>query len=133
MADQKTSNNLLGRQNIEISPQVQETLNKPLDLPEGLEQKDREFLNTLMEKIQKGEIKLYQPSSLVNHAVYDKLPELSQAKAEVDSFNLLSTIRDINRLWQSGERETYQISNLVHKIRTTKERLEEEGGDIFII
>jgi hypothetical protein len=46
---------------------------------------------------------------------------------------MLSTIREMPKLWTTGHKETYQLSNLVHKIRTTKERLEEIGGDIYII
>lgn len=133
MADQSKTNQLLNHGNIEISAQTQESLNKPTNLPGGLEQKDRELMDLIVEKIKSGEIKLLQPSSLMNHPVYDQLPEEAKAKAEIDAFNLLSTIRNVYRLWQAGEHDTYQISNLVHKIRVTKERLEEIGGDIFIL
>jgi predicted HTH domain antitoxin len=124
---------ILEQQNIEISPKTQEALNKPLNLPEGLDQRDREFLDLVVGLIQKGAIKLFEPASLMNHPVYDRLSEMDQGKAELDAYNMLSTIRDIYRLWQAGEHDTYQISNLVHKIRVTKERLEQIGGDIYIL
>jgi hypothetical protein len=133
MTDEEVKNAILEKATVEISPKTQEILNKPLEHPEGIDEKDLSFLRMLIAKIENGEIKLFQPSSLFNHAVYDKLSEQAKAKAEIDAFNMLATIRDIYRLWQAGERETYQIENLVHRIRLTKERLEEAGGDIFII
>ncbi len=133
MTDDEVKNRILEKASVEISPQTQQVLNKPLEHPEEIDEKDRQFLQTLVDKIEKGEIKLFQPSSLFNRPVYDKMSEQAQGKAEMDAFNLLGTVRDIYRLWQAGERNTYQIENLVHRIRVTKERLEEAGGDIYII
>jgi hypothetical protein len=133
MTDEEAKNKILEHANAEISPQTQEMLNKPLAHPDGIEEKDRDFLAMLADKIQKGEIKLYQPVSLMNHAIYDKLGEEARGKADIDAFNMLATIRDIYRLWQAGERDSYQIENMVHRIRLTKEKLEEAGGDIYII
>lgn len=120
-------------QSVEISPKTQDALNKPLELEGGLEQKDRDFLILIEDKISKGEIQLFKPGTLLNTPVYENLDEPSQARAELDAYNMLSTIREMHKLWTTGQKETYQLSNLVHKIRTTKERLEEIGGDIYII
>jgi hypothetical protein len=133
MTDEEVKNRILEKAAVEISPHTQEVLNKPLAHPDGIDEADRVFLRTLVEKIEKSEIKLFQPGSLLNHPAYDKLDEQAQGKADIDAFNLLSAIRDIYRLWQTGERETYQIENLVHRIRLTKERLEAAGGDIYVI
>ncbi len=127
------SSKLLAYKNEDISAETQAMLNKPIEHPEELDAKDREFLVMLMDKIDKGEIDLYRPSTLLNYAVYDKLDEKSKGKADFDALNLLGTIRDIRRLWNTGERNTYQIENLTHRIRVTKERIEELGGDIYII
>jgi len=133
MTREEAENKILQQAKVEISPKAQEALNKPLGHPGGLSDKDQEFLAMLIDKIEKKVINLYQPSSLLNHAVYDKLDEPAKAKAELDAFNMLGALRDIYRLWQAGHRSTYQLENLVHRIRVTKERLEEAGGDIYII
>ncbi|HRY91035.1 MAG TPA: hypothetical protein P5229_01695 [Candidatus Gracilibacteria bacterium] len=124
---------LLRHDQIQIDPGTQEMLNKPLDIAENIDKVDMDFLQMMINKIEKKELDLYKPETLINHAVYDKLDEMAQGKADYDALNLLSTIREIYRLWQSGERETYQIIYLVHKVRLTKERLEELGGDIYTI
>ena len=87
----------------------------------------------LMAKIDKGEIDLYRPATLINFPVYDKLDEAAKGKADFHAFNLLGTIREIRKLWSTGHRNTYQMENLTHRIRLTKEGLEEHGGDIYII
>lgn len=131
--DQDGKKTVLTNQNVEISPQTQETLNKPLKHAGDIGEKDHEFLALLVEKIEKGEIKLFEPSTLINSAVYNNLDERAKGKVDYDAFNLLATIREIYNLWKQGEHDSYQVENLVHRIRVTKERLEELGGDIYII
>lgn len=133
MSRDEAQNKILEKANVDISPETQQTLNQPLAHPEGIDKEDHDFLLTVVEKIDKGEIKLFTPSTLLNKPVYENLSEQARAKAELDAFSMLSTLREIHKLWQSGQRDTYQIENLVHRIRLTKERLEEIGGDIFII
>jgi len=133
MSQEEAQKKIIALQNTEISAQTQETLNKPLQLENGLEAKDKEFLNMVEDKITKGEIQLFQPSTLLNKPVYENLGEQDQSKADLDAFNILTSIREIHKLWQAGHQETYQLANLVHKIRLTKENLENIGGDIFII
>lgn len=132
MANDDQTNPILQYENAQIAPEMQQQLNQPLKADQ-VDPKDKEFLKMLVEKIEKGEIKLYVPSSLINHAVYDNLDEANQGKADYDAFNLLSSIREIYQLWTAGNKESYQIINQVHKMRLTKERLEELGGDIYII
>ena len=124
---------LLAYQDHEISADLQAMVNKPADHAEALDPKDVEFLKMLMAKIDAGEINLYRPSTLLNFPIYEKLSELAQGKADVEAFNLLGTIREIRTLWNLGHHNTYQIENLTHRIRVTKERLEDAGGDIYII
>lgn len=128
-----TGSKILEYQNRDISTDTQQMLNKPVAHPENLDPKDEEFLKMLMAKVDSGEINLYRPFTLLNMPVYEKLSETDKGKADFDSLNLLGTIREIRKLWSAGERNTYQIENLAHRIRVTKERLEELGGDIYII
>jgi hypothetical protein len=133
LSQEEAENKILSHASVEISPQAQQSLNKPLGHPGGLSEKDTAFMTMLVDMVDKKKIDLYKPGTLLNTAVYDQLNEGAKAKAELDAFNMMATIREINKLWKAGMRNTYQIENLVHKMRLTKERLEEAGGDIFII
>lgn len=117
----------------EIAADTQTMLNTPTEHDEPLDPKDVEFLTMLMGKIDSGEINLYRPATLLNYPVYEKLNEQAQGQADVEAFNMLGAIREIRTLWNLGHRNTYQIENLTHRIRVTKERLEDAGGDIYII
>jgi len=133
MPQDDSKNKILAQVNASISPQTQTELNKPLDYPGELSRKDQDFLNLILDLIEKKKIDLYRPTSLLNHAVYDNLNESSKAKAELDAFNFLATIREIKKLHEANLGKTYQMENLVHRMRVTKERLEKISGDIFII
>ncbi|MFH1283999.1 MAG: hypothetical protein ABIH78_00190 [Candidatus Peregrinibacteria bacterium] len=114
-------------------PETQETLNTPLPNPEGVSDKNREFLKMVMNLINEGKIDLLKPDTLINHAVYDNLPEPERGKADLEAVNLLFAIKEIKYLFESGFSETYQMQNLLERVRNTKERLEDSTGDLFII
>ncbi|MFA6992656.1 MAG: hypothetical protein WC269_05285 [Candidatus Gracilibacteria bacterium] len=116
-----------------LSVDEQKVLNTPLAQSGGMDEKDLAFLNTVMDLISKGTINLYNPSTLINRSVYDGLPTEKRGKIDFEAVNLLSAIREIKNLNDNGFGQTYQMSNLVQRIRVTKERLENEGGDLFII
>ncbi|MBI5754369.1 hypothetical protein HZA40_04470 [Candidatus Peregrinibacteria bacterium] len=111
--------------------QTQRQLNEPLKYSGSSQNKD--FLEMLIKLINEGKIQIYKADSLINHAVYDKLEQKAQGQADYEAMNLLHVIREIKGLYEAGYKDTYQIDNLVEKLRVTKERLEAQGGDIFII
>lgn len=114
-----------------VNPQIQQELNTPLK--SGGSSQNREFLEMLIKLIEEGKINLYNPDSLINHAIYEKLDQQAQGKADYEAMNLLASIREIRGLHDAGYSDTYQMDNLVERLRVTKERLENIGGDIFII
>lgn len=116
-----------------VDDKTQKELNAPLSDPTGVDPADQEFLEMVVKMIDEGVIDLYKPDSLINHEFYDTLSEDRQGKADLEAVNLLSALRDIKGLYDGGFKDTFQIQNLVHRVRNTKERLEEEGGDMFII
>lgn len=117
----------------QIDPKTQKKLNEPLAKPSGFSQEDLSFLDLVMSKTEKGEINLMQPNSLINHAVYDNLSHEQQGKVDFDAFNIATTLRNIRDLWNVYKQPTFQIENMVHQIRITKERLEEISGDVYVI
>lgn len=120
-------------QNEEIDQEELKKLNAPLLDPNWKNQADEDFLNLLIKHIQEGKINLYRPSTLINFEVYDKLPTEAQGKTDLEAMNLLSAIREMKGLFDNGFLHSFQMENLVQRIRGTKERLEKEAGNIFII
>lgn len=117
----------------QIDPQTQKRLNEPLVNPQGISAEDQAFLSMLVDKVEQGKINLLQPSTLLNHVIYDQLTPEKQGKVDFDAVNLLTTIRNIYGLWKTHQTPTFQIENMVHQVRITKERLEEISGDVYII
>lgn len=116
-----------------MDPAVQAELNKPLIDPNGVSKEDKAFLEMVIKLINEGKINLYNPETLVNKRIYTTLKPEIQAKVDLEAFNLLTALRDIKGLYDTGNSETYQMQNLVQRVRLSKERLENEGGDFFII
>jgi len=116
--------------------EVQYILNKPIKIQPKLykaDPKDKSFLKDIIAKVDSGQIQLFTPSTLLNNEVYNQLPAEMKAKAYYDILTLLSKIRQVKKLWDAGEKDSYQILNLVHSLRLTKESLESAEGDVFII
>ena len=106
-------------------------LNQPL-AGGSMSQEDQDFLNLILAKIEDKSINLYSPSSLLNNAVYEALPEMEQGKADQNAVILLTRVREIYNLTQISKEPSYQLVNMVDSLRLIKNRLEEHG-DLFII
>ena len=117
----------------QIDPQIQKRLNEPLVKSAGISQEDQAFLNAVLDKVDRGQINLLMPSTLINKTVYDQLPPEKQGKVDFDALNLLTTLRNIYDLWKIGKQPTFQIENMIRQVRLTKERLEEISGDVYVI
>ena len=120
-------------QEAKISDNTQARINAPLKDPTGINPEDKTFLEMIMNKIEKGEIDLFKPASLLNHEVYDKLAQAEQGKVDYEAMTVLPTLRQIKDLWDLGHKDSFQIQNLAHQLRISKERFEEINGDVFII
>jgi len=118
---------------IQIDEEVQKNLNQPLKDPKKMDKVDSDFLELIIKLIQDGKIDLYKPSTLINDIVYDNLTSELKGKADFAAMNLISSIRELKGLYDNGYKDTFQTKNLVHRLRLHKERLEEAGGDLFII
>lgn len=116
-----------------IDEKTQKELNIPLKDQKGIDPTEKAFLENLVKLINEEKIDLFRADTLINHEVYDKLPEDKQGKVDLESLNLLAAIREIKGLYDAGFIDTYQMENLVERLRSTKERLESCGGDLFII
>lgn len=116
-----------------MDPEEQKQLNKPLAKSDGIGEENEKFLAQVMELVDGGKINLYGPSSIINTELYDKLNEDRQGQVDLEAINLLSGIREMADLYHNGYKDSFQMENLVERIRLTKERLEFHGGDLYII
>lgn len=116
-----------------ISEEVQKELNKPLANSSGMTLSDQQFLDRIIKLVNEGKINLFSVDSVINHGLYDSLEPKIQAKVEIQALNVLSSIREIKGLYDAGYVNSYQIQNLVAKLKLYVSNIEETGGDVFII
>ena len=118
--------------NQKISDESQKMVNTPLAGGQ-ISQEDQEFLNLIVKLVDEGKIDLHKPETLINQPVYEGLTPEAKGKADLNAMNMLGKVRDIVDLEKQGTEAGYQKSYLISSLRQNKERLESEGGDIFII
>jgi hypothetical protein len=116
-----------------ISEDVQKELNKPLANPQGMSIEDQKILDLVIKYVNEGRINLYEVDSVINHDIFDKLDLKLQSKVEIEALTVLSLLREIKGLYDAGFVNTYQLQNLVQRLRLYVEDIEETGGDVFII
>ena len=119
--------------NKSIDINVQHMINKPQADPTGVEDEDAKFMELVVKYINEGKIEIHTPSTLMNMAIYENASEKVQGKADFNAISLLNDLRQMKNLYDSGDHTSFQIQNLVQRVRLTKERLEDECGDIYII
>ena len=116
-----------------VDDKTQQELNAPLKDATGFNKGHEEFLKMLIGKLESGELNPHSPSTLYNRAIYDKLTEEDQEKADLTAINLTSLIRQIEILWKIDQTATFQIQNLVETVFQMKSKFEEKYGDVYII
>ena len=113
-------------------PATQEMLNTPAPDPTGASVKDKEFLNTVIQLLEAGKIDLYKADSIINGEIYAKMSEKQQGEIDLEALNILAALREIHGLWKLNQVDTFQMQSVVNRIRLTKERVEQNEGDVFI-
>ncbi len=116
-----------------IDPKTQAALNEPLGDKTGFNTGHEDFIKMLKAKLESGELDPHNTETLYNHAIYDKLSEEEQEKSSLTAVNLMSTIRQLETLWNLGHKATFQIQNLVETVFQMKSKFEEKNGDVYII
>jgi len=116
-----------------IDEKTQKKLNEPLKDPTGTTSAQESFLEKLMRLIKEGVVDPMKPSTIINTAVYDTLPEETKGKIDLEAINMASAIREIRDLFESGNNESFQLQNRIESLREIQARHEEDGKDLFII
>ena len=117
----------------QIDDKTQQKLNQPLKDESGFNEGHEAFLKALIKKLEDGVIDSHKPVTLYNRAIYDKLNEEDQEKADLTAINLMSLIRQIEALWKMDQSASFQIQNLVESIFQMKSKFEKQHGDVYII
>lgn len=116
-----------------VDGKTQQQLNKPLNDATGFNEGHEDFLKMLIGKIESGEINPHKIETLQNPNVFNKLSEEDQELTDLTGHNILSIIRQIEKLWELEKKPTFQIQNLVETVFQMKSKFEEKYGDVYII
>lgn len=116
-----------------VDEKTQEMINTPQTDPTGIDDTDAEYIEKVIKMVEAKKIDPHVPSTLLNLPVYEKLGDEAKSAVDINGFNLLAEIRQIKVLWDSGDKDSFQIQNLVHRMRMTKQRVEKDYGDCYII
>lgn len=114
-----------------VSRQGQERLNQPL--PHTLPEEHQRYFQMIYQLLEEKKIQPVSIASILHSAVYDKLPEASQAQVDLEAFNLLHLLRELHKLFLQGHGESHQARQLVETVWQIKERVERKHGDVFIV
>lgn len=131
MDDQHFKEQLEKHHNAQIHPEAQEMINKPLE--KGLDETMQQYLDMVIGMLESGEINPMIPSSLLNQEVYTAMSEELQDKADLNCVNLCGKLRQILMLWQQAHTQSFQMELMIKDIFQTKDRLEQEIGDVLKI
>ena len=122
---------LAAHHDAELSQEAQELVNAPL-AKEG----DADLVAYAMEVIALIEAKtinVYAPSSLIKEEFYDGLSEAQQDKVDLECLNLCGKVRQMKQLYDQEHHTSYQMELIVRDIFLSKERLEQELGDVLYL
>ena len=122
-------------QNATIDEKTQSELNQPYSNSQtALSPEDKAFLETLIKRIESGEINVHTPSSILNQEVYDQLPSDKKSQADLFLNSTLFVIRQVYDFHQSEhDNNSDMMINMVQELRMKKEMLEKELGDVLKI
>ncbi len=115
-----------------IDPETQKRLNQPLPT-DALNPEEEVFLKAVTEKLSNGVLDPLNTRTLFNYGVYDKLSESEQEATDLTAINVMSILRQIQRLWDENHHQTFQLQNLVRTVFQMKSKFEAKHGDVFII
>lgn len=116
-----------------VDDNVQKMINKPQMDPTGVNSTDAEYMEAVINLINKGEIDLHTPNTLMKNEIYNKLGDKEKGIADMNAVSLLNDLRQMKKLYDSGDKDSFQIQNLIQRIRTVKERIEKQCGDVYVI
>ncbi len=116
-----------------VDPKTQEVINKPLQDDTGFNEGHEEFLKMLIDKIESGELNPVVQDTLYNMEAYEKLSEEDKEATDITGTNILSLVRQIEKVWKVDQKASFQIQNLVETLFQTKSKFEEKHGDVYII
>lgn len=101
----------------------------------NMDEKHKKFLADLIGMIDRKEIDVTVPESLVNRSVYDALPELSRGVVDFALLNLADQIRRIEGYFRNTKtpNASPELQTMIEYLWQMKSRLEEKHGNVLKI
>jgi len=116
-----------------VDSNVQKMINNPQMDPTGIEASDTQYLETIIKLINDGKLDLHTPKTLMKAQLYNSLDDKAKGLADMNAVTLLNDLRQMKKLYDSNNTSSFQIQNLIHRIRNVKKRIEDICGDVYII
>lgn len=100
-----------------------------------MEERHKEFLAKLIAMVDKGDIMIGDPQSLVHQKVYDALPEESRGIVDFALLNLVDQVRRIEDYFRNTAtpNASPELQTMIEYLWQMKSRLEEKHGDVLKI
>ena len=116
-----------------VDQNVQKMINKPQMDPTGVDASDAQYLEAIIKLVEDGRIDLHTPRTLMKNEIYENLDDKKKGIADINAVSLLNDLRQMKKLYDTGDKESFQIQNLIHRIRNVKQRIENQCGDVYVI
>jgi len=115
-----------------VDQKTQEELNRPKTSRNRIFEHE-DFIEEIIKKLENNEIDPYAPRSLLNLEVYNKLSEQDEGRVDLAARNICSILHSVQDLWVQDHSRSTVMVDLIQTIKASKERVENELGDVFII
>lgn len=126
---------LAAHKDAQISEEQQQKLNAPLKKEGGMSEESQKYLKEILELINKGEVDIGKPSSLINQDVYEKLAPEHKVKVEMIARVMISNLRQIKDLNDHPVYETNsdQMEDLLSFVKQEVANIEAIEGNVLKI
>ena len=100
-----------------------------------MDEKHKKFLADLIGMLDRKEMDASVPTSLLNAAVYEPLPETSRSAIDFAVLNLADQLRRIESYFRSTKtpNASPQLQTMIEHLWNMKSRLEQKYGDVLKI
>ena len=96
-----------------VDQNVQKMINKPQMDPTGVDASDAQYLEAIIKLVEDGRIDLHTPRTLMKNEIYENLDDKRKGIADINAVSLLNDLRQMKKLYDTGDKESFQIQNLI--------------------
>lgn len=120
-------------EDIVLSDKEQEKLGEPIKDESAVSKMHENYFKEVVDLLEKGDIDVDVPESLLNKEHYDSLDEEKKGHVDQATPNLCMYLRQIKTLCDNKQQESFQMTNLIESVWQAKENVENDVGDVYKI